>query len=173
MSLRQIMGSAYNENLTLQEIEAFFEGNSKIVNLSIGGYVSKEKFDDVNQKYQALQNETKDFEDIKSKYETLVAKQEKDGQIALINKYVKPEFAEYVLYQMKQGNLTGDKLEDNVKAYIKQNTQYGVEKTSPQNKVINTYSNTDLGTGKQPATNPNQSINDAIRSSLGRPIANE
>ena len=173
MSLRTIMGSAYNENMTLQEVEAFFEGNSKIVNLSNGGYVSKEKFDALNQTYQALQNDTKDFEDIKTKYETLVAKQEKDGQLALINKYVKPEFAEYVLYQMKQGNLTGDKLEENVKEYVKANKQYGVtkEQTPPQPRVINTYSNTEQGTGK--VTNPTQSINDAIRSALGRPVSND
>lgn len=168
MSLRQIMGSAYNESLTLQEIEAFFEGNSKIVNLSNGGYVSKEKFDALNQTYQALQNDTKDFEDIKSKYESLVAKQEKDGQLALINKYVQPEFAEYVHYQMKQGNLLNEKLEDNVKEYIKANKQYGVvkEPTPPQNKVINTYSNTDLGVGK--SVDSKQNINNAIRMAVGK-----
>lgn len=173
MSLRQIMGSAYNESLTLQEIEAFFEGNSKIVNLSNGGYVSKEKFDALNQTYQALQNDTKDFEDIKSKYESLVAKQEKDGQLTLINKYVKPEFAEYVHYQLKQGNLLNDKLEDNVKDYIKANKQYGVvkEPTPPQTKVINTYTNTDLGVSKN--TEPKQVMNDAIRTLAGRSVSSE
>lgn len=170
MSLKTIMGSAYKEDMTLQEVEAFFEGNSKIVNLSNGGYVSKEKFDDVNQKFQALQNDTKDFEDIKSKYETLVAKQEKDGQLALINKYVQPEFAEYVHYQMKNCNLLNDKLEDNVKDYLKNNAQYGIKKEAkPQARIINTFSNTDLEIVKK-NDNPNQKMNDMIRGATGRNV---
>lgn len=170
MSLKTIMGSAYNENLTLQEVEAFFEGNSKIVNLSNGGYVSKDKFDDVNQKYQALQNDTKDFDDIKSKYETLVAKNEKDGQIAIISKHVQPEYAEFVHYQMKNGNLLNDKLEDNVKDYLKNNAQYGIKKeVKPQARIINTFSNTDLENVKK-NDNPNQAFNNLIRGATGRNV---
>lgn len=166
MSLKDIMGSAYKQDMTLQEVEAFFEGNSKIVNLSNGGYVAKEKFDDVNTKYQNLMNDTKDFEDIKTKYQTLVEKQEKDGQLALINKHVKPEFAEYVLYQMKQGNKLGDKFEDNIKAYVKENSQYGITpiRQPTSNRVITTFANTDGSA----SSNPNAIINDAIRKSVGR-----
>ena len=35
------MGEAYKEGMTLEEVEAFFEGNDKIVNLSNGGYVAE------------------------------------------------------------------------------------------------------------------------------------
>lgn len=167
MSLKDIMGSAYKQDMTLQEVEAFFEGNSKIVNLSNGGYVSKEKFDDVNNKYQNLMNDTKDFEDIKSKYQTLVEKQEKDGQLALINKHVKPEFAEYVLFQMKQGNKLGDKLEDNIKAYVKENSQYGITQTNePTTRVINTSVQTNGNQVQQGDVNAR--MNEAIRKSAGR-----
>lgn len=166
MSLKDIMGSAYKQDMSIQEVEAFFEGNTKIVNLSNGGYVSKEKFDDVNTKYQNLSNDTKDYEDIKNKYNTLVEKQEKDSQLALINKHVKPEFAEYVHYQMKQGNLLGDKLEDNVKEYLKTNKQYGVEKApAPQPKVISTFG--DLS-GEQRKLDATQQINNAIRGAAGK-----
>ena len=164
MSLKDIMGSAYKQDMTLQEVEAFFEGNSKIVNLSNGGYVSKEKFDDINTKFQNLTNDTKDFEDIKNKYQALVEKQEKDGQLALINKHVKPEFAEYVHFQMKQGNLLGDKLEDNVKEYLKTNKQYGIVQERQPNRVVTTFANTE---GQQ-FQSPNAVINDAIRKSLLR-----
>lgn len=164
MSLKDIMGSAYKQDMSLQEVEAFFEGNSKIVNLSNGGYVSKEKFDDINTKFQNLTNDTKDFEDIKNKYTALVEKQEKDGQLALINKHVKPEFAEYVHFQMKQGNLLGDKLEDNVKEYLKTNKQYGIVQERQPNRVVTTFANTE---GQQ-FQNANAVINDAIRKSLGR-----
>lgn len=164
MSLKDIMGSAYKQDMTLQEVEAFFEGNSKIVNLSNGGYVSKEKFDDINTKLQNLTNDTKDFEDIKNKYNALVEKQEKDGQLALINKHVKPEFAEYVHFQMKQGNLLGDKLEDNVKEYLKTNKQYGIVQDRQPNRVVTTFANTE---GQQ-FQNANAVINDAIRKSLLR-----
>lgn len=164
MSLKDIMGSAYKQDMTLQEVEAFFEGNSKIVNLSNGGYVAKEKFDALNTNYQTLQNDTKDFEDIKNKYNALVEKQEKDGQLALINKHVKPEFAEYVHFQMKQGNLLGDKLEDNVKEYLKTNKQYGIAQERQPNRVVTTFANTE---GQQ-FQNANAVINDAIRKSLLR-----
>lgn len=164
MSLKDIMGSAYKQDMSLQEVEAFFEGNSKIVNLSNGGYVSKEKFDDINTKFQNLTNDTKDFEDIKNKYNALVEKQEKDGQLALINKHVKPEFAEYVHFQMKQGNLLGDKLEDNVKEYLKTNKQYGIVQERQPNRVVTTFANTE---GQQ-FQNANAVINDAIRKSLLR-----
>lgn len=164
MSLKDIMGSAYKQDMSLQEVEAFFEGNSKIVNLSNGGYVSKEKFDDINTKFQNLTNDTKDFEDIKNKYTALVEKQEKDGQLALINKHVKPEFAEYVHFQMKQGNLLGDKLEDNVKEYLKTNKQYGIVQDRQPNRVVTTFANTE---GQQ-FQNANAVINDAIRKSLLR-----
>lgn len=166
MSLKDIMGSAYKEDMTLQEVEAFFEGNSKIVNLSNGGYVSKEKFDALNNNYQTLQNDTKDFEDIKNKYTALVEKQTKDSQISLINKYVKPEFAEYVHFQMKQGNKLNDKLEDNVKDYLKNNQQYGIVQ-EPQGRVITSFAQVQQGQQIQQG-NANASINDAIRKSLGR-----
>lgn len=168
MSLKQIMGSAYNENLTLQEVEAFFEGNSKIVNLSNGGYVSKEKFDELKGKFDNLTENTKDYEDVKVKYQDLIAKQTKDGELAIINKYIQPDFAEFVHYQLKNGNKLGDKLEDNIKEYLKTNAQYGVvkEPTQKQNKVITTYQDVDNG-GKTPQ-NQNQAINDFIRGSLNK-----
>lgn len=168
MGLRQIMGSAYNENLTLQEIEAFFENNSKIVNLSDGKYVSKEKFDDVNNKYQALQNDTKDFEDIKNKYNSLVEKQTKDGELAIINKYVQPDFSEFVHYQMKQNNKLGDDLENNIKEYLKTNNAYAIPKQAEKKpKIIQTYVN-DENVHKE--TTPTQNINNAIRQAFGRSI---
>ena len=71
------MGSAFKDDLTVEEIVAFFEGNNKIVNLSNGGYVSKEKFDDLNSKYQEIVNNTKDYDEVKGKYQELVEKQEK------------------------------------------------------------------------------------------------
>lgn len=167
MSLKSIMGNAYKEGITLEEVEAFFEGNSKIVNLSEGKYVDKGKYDDVNNKYNTLVNDTKDYEDIKAKYQGLVEKQTKDSELSVINKYVKPEFAEYIHYQMKANNQLGDKLEDNVKAYLKTNSQYQieVEKTEAPKRVINTYVATE-GNGGAPK-NKNDIINNAIRGAAG------
>lgn len=167
MSLKSIMGNAYKEGMTLEEVEAFFEGNSKIVNLSEGKYVDKGKYDDINNKYNALVNDTKDYEDIKNKYQGLVEKQEKDSELSIINKYVKPEFAEYIHYQMKANNQLGDKLEDNVKAYLKSNSQYQIEaaKSETPKRVINTYTNTE-GAGNV-TKNKNDVINNAIRGVAG------
>lgn len=167
MSLKSIMGNAYKEGMTLEEVEAFFEGNSKIVNLSEGKYVDKGKYDEVNGKYNSLVESTKDYEDIKSKYQGLVEKQTKDSELSVINKYVKPEFAEYIHYQMKANNQLGDKLEDNVKAYLKSNSQYQIEsaKADAPKRVINTYTNTE-GAGNV-AKNKNDTINNAIRGIAG------
>lgn len=170
MSLKQIMGSAYKEDMTLQEVEAFFEGNSKIVNLSDGKYVAKEKFDDVNTKYQTLQNDTKDFEDIKNKYQELIAKQTKDNELGIINKYVKPEFANYVHYQLSEKKLLNDKLEDNVKAFIKENSQFKIDKTPMQpKKIINTISDMD-GESAPKNSNPNSALNNMIRAAAGKQV---
>lgn len=167
MSLKQIMGNAYKEGITVEEIVAFFEGNSKIVNLGLGGYVSKEKFDEIKGKYDTLVESTKDYEDIKTKYDGLVAKQTKDGEIAIINKYVNPDYAEFVHYQMSLNKTLGDGLEEAVKKYVGENKQYGIVKEkNPVSKVVKTF--TEPGTGNKPTNNPNDTINNAIRNAFGR-----
>ncbi len=167
MSLKDIMGSAYKDGITVEEIVAFFENNSKIVNLSNGGYVSKEKFDDIKEKYDTLTENTKDYEDIKSKYDGLVAKQTKDGELATIGKYVQPDFAEFVHFQLKNGNKLGEKLEDNVKEYLKNNSAYAIPREPiKKNKVIQTFTETS-GTDPVVKTN-NQKFNDMLRRSANR-----
>lgn len=169
MSLKQIMGSAYHENLTLQEIDAFFENNSKIVNLSDGKYVDKGKYDTLNQTYQSLLDSTKDYEDIKGKYNTLIEKQTKDGELAIINKYVQPDFSEFVHFQLKNNNKLGDKLEDNVKEFLKSNNAYAIPKAKePKTKVVSTYVK-DENVGSNQKT-PSQNLNNAIRIALGRNV---
>lgn len=169
MGLKDIMGSAFKDNLTVEEIVAFFEGNNKIVNLSNGGYVSKEKFDDLNSKYQEIVNNTKDYDEVKGKYQELVEKQEKDGHLAIINKHVKPEFSEFAYYQLKQKELINEQLEENVKNYVKENAQYGIVKETPkQTRVINTFVNTNDGGDPNKSTNAYQAFNDAIREKASR-----
>lgn len=170
MSLKDIMGTAFKEEITVPEIIAFFEGNTKIVNLSNGGYVAKEKFDDLNTKHQTLVNDTKDYQEVKSKYQALIEKQEKDNHLAMIKKYVKPEFSEFAYYNLKQSGLVNDKFEDNIKDYAKTNSQYAIEIEKKQNnRVINTFVDTNNGTAPDnKSNNPNQTMNDMIRSAAGK-----
>lgn len=161
------MGSAYKEGISVQEIAAFFEGNDKIVNLNNGGYVAKGKFDDVNSKYQASTEGTKDYEDIKTKYNELVATTTKHKYLDVIGKYVKPEFKEYAYFQLNENKQLDDKLEDHLKEFTKANSQYALEKENPSKGriVVRTYNDMD-GEGAKEAGDFHKSFNDVIRNTI-------
>lgn len=165
MSLKSLMGSAYNEALTKEEIEAFFEGNEKIVNLSNGEYVSKNKFDDVNKKFKELQENTKGYEELQTKYNELQEQTEKNEKMNVIGKYVNDDFKEFAYYQLKNANKFDDKFEDNVKEYAKTNKQYARTQETKTPPIVKGFNG--LDGGKEPEKNANKMINDAIRKSAG------
>ncbi len=166
MSLKDLMGAAYKPDLQVADIEAFFEGNDKIVNLSNGGYVAKGKFDEVNSKYKELSEGTKDYNDIKTKYDELVATNKKNEALGVIGKYVKDEFKDYAYYQMKVNNKLDDKLEDNIKELVKTNKQFAVGEPEPKKDpvVVDTFAKLDGGGANK---NAHDAFNQAIREAAG------
>lgn len=167
MSLKDLMGAAYKDDLQVADIEAFFEGNDKIVNLSNGGYVAKGKFDEVNSKYKELSDGTKDYEDIKNKYTELVATNKKNENLGVIGKFVKPEFKEYAYYQLQKNDKLNDKLEDNIKDFIKENSQFAIEQNDGKKDpvVVNTFAKLD---GEGANKSAHEAFNQAIRQAAGR-----
>ena len=82
MNLKEVLGDAYKEGMTFEEVSNFFEGK-KFADLSTGNYVDKNKYESevnslktqLSEKDTALKNRMSDAEKIK------LAQQEKDAEI--------------------------------------------------------------------------------------------
>lgn len=82
MNLKEVLGDAYKEGMTFEEVSNFFEGK-KFADLSTGNYVDKNKYESevnslktqLSEKDTALKNKMSDDEKIK------LAQQEKDDEI--------------------------------------------------------------------------------------------
>lgn len=137
MDLKELLGDSYKEELTHAEINALIK-DKKLVDLSTGRYVDKDKYDraikerdeaknslaDVNEKY-------KDYDSLKDYHEKGV-KAEKDSKVKskLTEAGVKDEFLDYVLFQVESGKIDGkdeNKLVENTKTWLNDNKQYAKE----------------------------------------------
>lgn len=82
MNLKEMLGDAYKEGMTFEEVSNFFEGK-KFADLSTGNYVDKNKYESevnslktqLSEKDTALRNKMSDDEKAK------LAQQEKDAEI--------------------------------------------------------------------------------------------
>ena len=82
MNLKEVLGDAYKEGMTFEEVSNFFE-DKKFADLSTGNYVDKNKYESevnslktqLSEKDTALKNRMSDDEKIK------LAQQEKDAEI--------------------------------------------------------------------------------------------
>ena len=82
MNLKEVLGDAYKEGMTFEEVSNFFEGK-KFADLSTGNYVDKNKYESevnslktqLSEKDTALKNRMSDDEKAK------LAQQEKDAEI--------------------------------------------------------------------------------------------
>ncbi len=180
--LKELFG---DKTLSYDDFSKAIEGKGiKLANLSAGGYVAKNKYDedlkkakalDYKKKFEDLQesiegddgvnaklkNLTTERDDYKSKYETL----NKDYSIlSATNKVasagIKPEFAKFVANEVL--GMTSDTIDFDtaLKSYKAKNPQFNVETT-----VVRKNSSVDLGGKEQTNQNEtNQIMNDLIRS---------
>ena len=82
MNLKEMLGDAYKEGMTFEEVSNFFEGK-KFADLSTGNYVDKNKYESevnslktqLSEKDTALKNKMSDAEKVQ------LAQQEKDAEI--------------------------------------------------------------------------------------------
>lgn len=124
--LKDLLGDAFKEGMTNDEIVDAISTSEKIVNLSKGDYVAKGKFDDLSSKYSKTMEETKDYDDFKKQAEeyktfkknvTLKDTFKKSG--------IKDEFLDYAIFQVDKGKIVNDdKFNDNIKEWLKANPQY-------------------------------------------------
>ena len=180
--LKELFG---DKALSYDDFTKAIEGKGiKLANLSAGGYVAKNKYDedlkkakalDYKKKFEDLQasiegddgvnaklkNLTTERDDYKSKYETL----NKDYSILtakdkVTNAGIKPEFAKFVASEVL--GMTSDTIDFDtaLKSYKAKNPQFNVETT-----VVRKYSRVDFGGNEQTNQNEtNQIMNDLIRS---------
>lgn len=180
--LKELFG---DKALSYDDFTKQVEGKGiKLVNLSAGGYVAKNKYDDdvkkaknldYKKKFEDLQasiegddgvnakleNITTERDDYKSKYETL----NKEYSILnatnkVTNAGIKPEFAKFVANEVLE--MTSDSIDFDtaLKSYKAKNPQYNAEIT-----VVKKNSSVDLGGNSQINQNgTNQIMNDLIRS---------
>ena len=180
--LKELFG---DKALSYDDFTKQVEGKGiKLVNLSAGGYIAKNKYDDdvkkaknldYKKKFEDLQasiegddgvnaklkNITTERDDYKSKYETL----NKEYSILnatnkVTNAGIKPKFAKFVANEVLE--MTSDSIDFDtaLKSYKAKNPQYNAETT-----VVKKNSSIDLGGNSQTNQNgTNQIMNDLIRS---------
>lgn len=158
----------------------------KLANLSAGGYVAKNKYDDdlkkaknldYKKKYEDLEasiqgddginaklkNITTERDDYKSKYEDLNSKYSiLEATNKVVNGGIKPEFARFVASEvLGQVSDTMD-FDTALKAYKAKNPQFNAETTIVRKKVGSSLSLDGKETNNQEETN--KTMNDLIRS---------
>lgn len=144
----------------------------KLANLKSGNYVDKAKYEklenSVNEwqtKYSALSESTKgyaelqtNYDDLKTNYDKLIAKQDEDTKMGLINNAnVNPKFAKFIYTEVSA--LVDDKkdFQTALDEYLKDNKEFLKGKTS-------TYVELEKG-GAKPETF-NEKVNKFIRSKI-------
>ena len=134
-NLKKLMGSAYKEGITVEEINTFL-GSGKFVNLNDGNYVDKDKYnkvvtekDGLKTSLDELTEKTKDYDTLKTENDTFKSEKadaELKAKLVALGvdeksfKYVKSDINDKVL-------VLGDKDDDNKKAvekYLKDNPQF-------------------------------------------------
>ena len=154
-NLKNLMGEAYKEELSLQDVNDFLQ-DKNLVDLKGGQYVSKDKYQKQVEKYNEALNQLKDYNEIKPRYDEFIQR-EKTEKLNNLAKSVniKEEFIEFALSKVGET----DDVETALKEFAKSHPQF-----TTQVKKVN--SNPNLK--GNPKENPNQTMNDMIRKAVGR-----
>lgn len=179
-NLKKLMGSAYKEGITVEEINAFL-GSHKVVDLNSGNYVDKDKYDRaVNEKaalqtkYDELTEKTKDYDTLKTEndgFKVEKADNELKGKLKGYGvseksfKYVKSDINDKVLAlgEDDAANKTA------VAKYLKEHPQFA-ESGGSFRKVITKPVNNNNDGANDDQENVNKTINDGIRAAMGKKV---
>lgn len=168
--LKQFFGEDGNTAITYEQLsKGITEKGIKLADLSLGGYVDKNKFDDQVRKfndYKAKNDVSKyaDYEDIKTELEALKnEKADRELMEKLSGKKVRPEFQKFVLSEIK-GKVTEDvNFDKAMEDYLKENTQYIASEEDDKKKFFKS-SSTPLEGGSGEKKDTNTKMNAFIRS---------
>lgn len=166
--LRQFFGEDGNGSITFEELtKGIASKGMKIADLSGGAYVSREKFDKMSREFTAYKTENDtskyaDYDSIKSELEGLKAeKADRELMNKLSDKKVKPEFAKFVMSEIK-ANVTDKKDFDKaMEEYLKENPQYIVVEENKPTFFKSSSAHLDNGSGDNKGIN--QRMNALLR----------
>ena len=129
--LKQFFGEDGNTAITYEQLsKGIAEKGIKLADLSLGGYIAKDKYDEQTRKfndYKAKNDVSKyaDYDTIKSELETLKAeKADRDLMGKLSAKKVKPEFQKFVVSEIKSKVDDKTTFEKAMEKYLEENKQY-------------------------------------------------
>ena len=166
--LKQFFGEDGNTAITYEQLtQGIASKGIKLADLSLGGYVARDKFDDQVRKfndYKAKNDVSKyaDYDSLKTELETLRSeKADRELTEKLSAKKVKPEFQKFVLSEIKSkvtDQVTFDKaMED----YLKANGQYIAKEEGKPTFFKGTSVPLENGSGE--SKNTNQKMNALFR----------
>lgn len=171
--LKQFFGEDGNTAITYEQLsQGVTSKGMKLADLSLGGYVAKDKFDDQVRKfneYKANNDVSKyaDYDTIKAELEALkTEKTDRELMEKLSAKKVKPEFQKFVLSEIKGGLKEGEEFDKAMETYLKTNTQYVAVEEKARTFFKSSSAPLDRGSGD--VKSENQKMNDFLRSGFGR-----
>lgn len=155
-NLKKLMGEAYHEGVTIEDVNKFLQGKN-YADLSTGNYVDKHKYNDLNNQFNTYKNNTKDYDTLKTENENYKNEKTKSEHLAKLKELgVDDKYAKFVYSEVEKG----DKFEENVKKYLKDNPQFNVSNKPVITKI---RSNPDINDGKGNVDTENATMNSIFR----------
>lgn len=173
-NLKKLMGSAYKEGITVEEINTFL-GSGKFVNLNDGGYVDKDKYNKAVNEKESIQKSLDDLKESTKDYETLKSENEKykgekedaDLKKQLVELGISEKAFKYVKGDIADKSLTlGSDEKANkeaVKTYLKEHPQFASETSGSRIRIVSTK----VGGEDKPNADEVKQTNDNFRAALG------
>lgn len=167
--LKQFFGEDGNTAITYDQLsKGITEKGIKLADLSLGGYIAKDKYDEQTRKfndYKAKNDVSKyaDYDTLKAELETLKSEKADSEMISKLSaKKVKPEFQKFVLSEIK-GNIKDDKpFEKAMEEYLASNKQY-IEEDNTGKQTFFKSSSVPLESGAGEKKDTNQKMNSIFR----------
>jgi len=168
--LKQFFGEDGKTAITYEQLsQGITEKGIKLADLSLGGYIAKDKYDEQTRKfndYKAKNDISKyaDYDNIKTELETLKAeKADRELVEKLSSQKVRPEFQKFVLSEIKSKVTEQLPFDKAMEEYLKENKQYISEDNEGQ-KTFFRNSSAPLDNGSGEGKSINQKMNTLFRS---------
>lgn len=168
--LKQFFGEDGTEAITYEQlVKGLGEKGMKLADLSLGGYIAKDKYDEQTRKfndYKAKNDTSKyaDYDTLKAEVEALrTEKADRELTEKLTAKKVKPEFVKFVLSEIK-GKVTEELPFDKaMDEFLKENKQYLASEEEPKKPLLFRSSSVSLDNGSGERKTTSQRMNALIR----------
>ena len=170
--LRQFFGEDGKGTITFEQLtQGLTAKGMKLADLSLGGYVAKDKFDDQVRKFNDYKTKNDiskyaDYDTIKKELELLKSeKADRELMEKLSGKKVKPEFQKFVLSEIKSNVTEQLPFDKAMEDYLKENSQY-IANDNDGGKVFFKGSSAPLEGGSGESKGTNAKMNALFRSKI-------